>query len=83
MSIKFDEIGQVALELKIFKLCQCIFPITLISPLGKGHFLKFNTYFIILRILHNRIGHQAMSISKLTVYYIFPATAIIKKSLRF
>ena len=30
------EIGPVILEKKIFKLCQCIFSISLLPPLGKG-----------------------------------------------
>ena len=31
------EIGSVILEKKIFKFCQCIFVISKLSPLGKGH----------------------------------------------
>ena len=30
-------IGPVILENKILKICQCIFAISLFSPLGKGH----------------------------------------------
>ena len=30
------EIGQVVVEKKILKVCQCIFAISLLSPLGKG-----------------------------------------------
>ena len=31
------EIGPVVLEKKIFKVHQCIFAISLLSPVGKGH----------------------------------------------
>ena len=31
------EIGTVVLEKKIFKICQCIFAILKLSPLGNGY----------------------------------------------
>ena len=35
------EIGQVVLEKRIFKFCQCIFPILWLPPLGKGWGFSF------------------------------------------
>ena len=40
--VKFVEIGPVILEDKIFKVCQCIFAILLLSPLRKGMALHLN-----------------------------------------
>ena len=40
------EIGSVVLEKKIFKFCQCIFAISLLSPLGKGQGPSFEQIWI-------------------------------------
>ena len=40
------EIGPVVLEKKIFKFCQCIFAISLFSPLQKGHGPSFEQTWI-------------------------------------